>query len=109
MKLAALVLVLLAGCGTGAAEPRQTPLPPLPMIVEGTTSTTAVTVTVAPSTAPPTIGPLTDVYGNPIDDGVVFTVPAPVTAPPTAAPRPPRPQEPTTTVCKFKNPKKCRP
>ena len=83
LRATAVTLGLLAGCASDRATPAPTtPLPSLAPIVVTVTATTTIATAVAP---PPATAPalLTDVYGQPLDTGVTYTVPSPPT---TAAP-----------------------
>ena len=112
------VVLLLAGCASESTTPTSTSLKPLPVVMTPTTTTVPPSAAVAPTTVPPVAetAPLLDVYGNPIDDSVTYTVAPPpaTTAPPRTAPPKtgPGPTQPPTTqspVCHKKNKKRCPP
>jgi hypothetical protein len=115
---AAATLGLVVGCASDRATPTpSTPLPPLPQIVVTVTATSTTATPAPPVPTPATTVPLlTDVYGVPVDTGVVFTVPLP---PPTTAPHPPPsataapPAEntapPTTDCPRKKHRRRCKP
>jgi hypothetical protein len=123
---ALVLVVLVAGCASIPTQPRGTDLSPLPTVIPTPAPGEVLSdiTTAAPTTLPPQAAPcFCDVYGVPLDTGVTFTIatvapppttpvppPAapPVEPPPVAHPKPQQPQPPTT-VCQFKNPKKCRP
>ena len=113
----AVTLGSLAGCASDRATPGPTtPLPSLAPIVVTVTATTTVTAAVVP---PPVAAPaqLTDVYGVPLDTGVIYTVPLPpaTTAPhpppppPTAAPPADNTAPPTTDCPRKKHRRRCKP
>jgi hypothetical protein len=115
-RLAPLLALMLAGCASESTTPTSTSLKPLPVVL--TETTTTVTPAAGPTTVPPVAdtAPLLDVYGNPIDDSVTYTVaPSPATAappragPPTTGPRPTQPPTSQRPVCHKKKRKHCPP
>jgi hypothetical protein len=110
-----LLVLVLAGCASQSTDPTPTSLKPLPVVMVETTTT--VPPAAVATTVPPVVqtAPLLDVYGNPIDDNVTYTVapPAATAAPPRTAPAPTKPptQPPTSQnpTCHRKNRKHCRP
>jgi hypothetical protein len=115
-RLAPLLALVLAGCASESTTPTSTSLKPLPVVM--TQTTTTVGPAAVPTTVPPVAdtAPLLDVYGNPIDDSVTYTVapPAGTTAPPRTAPPKtgPGPTQPPTSqspVCHKKKRKHCPP
>jgi hypothetical protein len=111
----AVTLGFLVGCASDRATPTPTtPLPSLAPIVVTVTTTTAVPTAVVPEpAASPAL--LTDVYGQPLDTGVTYTVPPPTTAPhppappPTTAPRAENTAPPTTDCPRKKHRRHCKP
>jgi hypothetical protein len=111
-------LLVLAGCAGESTIPTSTSLKPLPVVMTQTTTTVVPSAADGTTTVPPVAdtAPLLDVYGNPIDDNVTYTVaPPPATAaPPRSAPprTGPAPTQPTTSpspVCHKKKRKHCPP
>jgi hypothetical protein len=86
------------------------------VVVTVTTTATTATATPAVPTPATTVPLLTDVYGVPVDTGVVFTVPV---APPATAPHPPpsatsappaqNTAPPTTDCPRKKHRRRCKP
>jgi hypothetical protein len=117
LRATAVTLGVLAGCASDRATPTpSTPLPSLAPIVVTVTTTTATTAVVVPQpVASPAL--LTDVYGQPLETGVTYTVPPPPTttaphpsAPPPKTSPPVQNTAPLTTDCpRKKHRRHCKP
>ena len=116
LRATAVTLGVLAGCASDRATPTpSTPLPSLAPIVVTVATTTAIAPAVVPQpAASPAL--LTDVYGQPLDTGVTYTVPPPPTttaphpsAPPKTAPPVQNTAPPTTDCPRKKNRRHCKP
>ena len=109
-------LLVLAGCASESTIPTSTSLKPLPVVMTQTSTTVAPA---APATTVPAVAgtaPLLDVYGNPIDDNVTYTVAPPPataapaqTAPPRTGPGPTQPPTSQSPICHKKKRKHCPP
>lgn len=118
LRAAAVVtLGLLAGCASDRATPTPaTSLPSLGPLVVTVPATATVTTAVAPQPATSS-AVLTDVYGQPLDTGLTFTVPLPATtatpppppSSPKTAPRPEKTAPPTTDCPPKKHRRHCKP
>lgn len=116
LRATAVTLGVLAGCASDRATPTpSTPLPSLVPVVVTVTTATAITTAVVPQPAAPPA--LLDVYGQPLDTGVTYTVPPPPTTtaphpsgpPPKTAPPVQNTAPPTTDCPRKKHRRQCKP
>lgn len=117
LRATAVTLGVLAGCASDRATPTpSTGLPSLaPVVVTVTTATATTAAVVVPQPAAPPA--LLDVYGQPLDTGVTYTVPPPPTTtaphpsgpPPKTAPPVQNTAPPTTDCPRKKHRRRCKP